>query len=207
MTFLLDPHTVSEIIGYLTLFAVAVGTIGEAYAHLIPDRVLPNRLKANEAFKERIAKACTFGLVVAVIVAIPATIISDRINDTAFEQLQGRVQNIDTGLGGRHLTQSQKDVLGSVAGAQIAIISEMLGESDDFARELGRALHVPNSSISGGNTMQNGSLGLVVVYDHSNPVSVSVFAALAQAQLEPKDGGDSPGATVFIKVYPKQSAF
>jgi hypothetical protein len=109
----------------------------------------------------------------------------------------------------RHVDAIAQRVIRSTTlpGAIISIIPFMPGEPQNFANQLGEAF----SSIAGvqvavghDNFIMNGTRGLYVQYDHNNPVSVSVFNALAKAGLNPIDGTPTPGTSiVFVKVAPQ----
>jgi hypothetical protein len=60
-----------------------------------------------------------------------------------------------------------------------------------FADALGNALKLAKDAqvaVGHNNFIMNGQEGLIVQYDHSYPVSVSVFNALVKAGLKPIDG-------------------
>jgi hypothetical protein len=109
---------------------------------------------------------------------------------------------------GRHIGPDEARIIRSAVlpGATVSIIPFMPGESESFANALAGALSaVPGAQIAvgRGNTIMNGQTGLIVQYDHSNPISASVFEALRRAGLNPIDGPDTPGPVVFIKVAPQ----
>jgi hypothetical protein len=87
----------------------------------------------------------------------------------------------------------------------LSIIPFMPGEPQTFADDLGTVLAtVPGAQVAVGhdNMIMNGQTGLIVQYDRSNPVSVSVFKALVKAGLHPTEGPSAPGSVVYIKVAP-----
>lgn len=88
-------------------------------------------------------------------------------------------------------------------GAIVSIIPFM-PNLEPFALELGRAFaSVPGVQVSvgHGSMIMNGQTGVIVQYDHTNPVSASVFDALQKAGLHPVSGPAVPGTPiVFIKI-------
>lgn len=112
--------------------------------------------------------------------------------------------------GARHVDAEAARIILSTTrpGAVVSIIPFLPGEPETFARELGSAFAaVPGAqaAVSGGNTIENGQTGLIVQYDHSNPVSQSVFNALRKAGFHPTAGAETPGSpVVFIKVAPQE---
>jgi len=94
----------------------------------------------------------------------------------------------------------------TLSGAIVSIIPFM-PNLEPFASALGNAFAaVPGVQVAvgHGNFIMNGQVGLIVQYDHANPVSASVFNALVKAGLNPIDGPATPDTSiVFIKVAPK----
>lgn len=92
------------------------------------------------------------------------------------------------------------------SGAIISIIPFM-PNLERFASDLGAVFAtVPGVQVAvgHGNLIMNGQTGLIVQFDHKNPTSASVFAALSKAGLNPIDGPATPGTPiVFIKVAPQ----
>jgi hypothetical protein len=107
---------------------------------------------------------------------------------------------------GFHVSGEARQIIRSTTlpGAIISIIPFMPGEIQRFADDLGAAFSaVPGVQVAvgRGNIIMNGQTGLIVQYDHSNPVSASVFNALAKAGFHPLDGPSTPATSVvFIKV-------
>lgn len=95
----------------------------------------------------------------------------------------------------------------TLPGAIVSIIPFLPGEPQNFANELGAAFSAaPGVQVAVGNDnfIMNGQRGLIVQYDHNNPVSTSVFDALTRARLNPIEGPATPGTSiVFIKVAPQ----
>jgi hypothetical protein len=109
---------------------------------------------------------------------------------------------------GRRVSQEAARVIRSTTlpGATVSIIPFMPGEPQRFADELAASFSaVPEAQVAIGhdNMIMNGQEGLIVQYDHTNPVSASVFNALVTAGLNPIDGPPAPGPVVFIKVAPQ----
>lgn len=109
--------------------------------------------------------------------------------------------------GSRKVTAEAARIVRSTAlpGVTVSIIPFLPGEPQAFADELAAALNaVPGAQVAvgHGNMIVNGQQGLIVQYDHSNPVSASVFNALAKAGLNPISGPPADGPVVYIKVAP-----
>jgi hypothetical protein len=89
----------------------------------------------------------------------------------------------------------------------IVSIIPFMPNLEQFASDLGAAFAaVPRVQVAvgHGNTIINGQTGLIVQYDHNNPVSASVFNALVKAGLNPIEGAPATGSPiVFIKVAPR----
>jgi hypothetical protein len=105
------------------------------------------------------------------------------------------------------LTDDARRIIRATAmpGAIVSIIPFM-PDLERFATELGNAFNAIAGiqvAVGHGNVIINGQTGLIVQFDHTNPVSASVFEALRQAGLNPIDGPSTPGPVVFIKVAPQ----
>jgi hypothetical protein len=90
----------------------------------------------------------------------------------------------------------------TLPGPTISIIP-FVTSLEPFANELASAFEaVPGAQVvvGRGNMITNGQNGLIVQYDHTNQVSVSVFNALVKAGLSPIDGTPVSGSVVYIKV-------
>lgn len=94
----------------------------------------------------------------------------------------------------------------TMPGAIVSIIPFM-PNLEQFASDLGAAFEaVPGVQVAvgHGNTIINGQTGLIVQYDHNNPVSASVFNALIKAGLNPIAGAPvTESSIVSIKVAPR----
>jgi hypothetical protein len=109
---------------------------------------------------------------------------------------------------GRRLRAEQVAIIRSTVkpGAIIIIIPLVPGGPQDFAHDLAVAFSsVPDVKVSveTGNLILNGSRGLMVQFDHSNPVSISVFEALQRTGLDPKDLSNISGPEFYLKVAPE----
>ena len=114
----------------------------------------------------------------------------------------------EAGTAARDISDKQRDQLKSAVrpGAKVSIIALTGGEPEAFARALADALAKAGAetSFATSSAPLNGDAGLLVTFNHHNAVSRSVFDALDQAWLGPKDMDDTHGTpVVVIKVGPK----
>ena len=105
----------------------------------------------------------------------------------------------------RHITAKEARIIKATTlpGATVSIIPYLPGAVEEFADALAGAFEaVPGAQVAvgRGNVIMNGQTGLIVQYDHSNSVAVSVFNALVKAGLKPTEGTEVPGSVVYIKV-------
>lgn len=80
----------SDVLEYAAVTGVAIATLGESYAHLLPSRLLPKSLASGRS-RARVGRASTILLVAMAILAIPIAILKNREG----EQLDHKVALID----------------------------------------------------------------------------------------------------------------
>ena len=99
----------------------------------------------------------------------------------------------------RSLDAHQRDVIKRfvLREAKASIVSPHQGEPHDFAAALASALRAAGAWVADDqrNSVEPGTTGLTVAYDHGVPADSSIFLALQRAGLNPKDE-DIPGAPV-----------
>ena len=87
------------------------------------------------------------------------------------------------------------------------MIPLMPGEPERFANEIATAFQDAGAEVNvrGGNMILNGQVGILVMFDHSDATSKSVFVGLKAANLNPNHLKDLPGeSVVYIKVGPAE---
>jgi hypothetical protein len=126
----------------------------------------------------------------------------------ALTNLGSRVEKGIAQSGPRQITKAQKESIRRIVSpcVQISIMPLMPGEPEEFANALGAAFSDAGAqaAVGSGNMIMDGTEGLRVRYDHSDPKCKSVFSALDVAGLNPVDNGDAAGnRIVLIRVAPK----
>jgi hypothetical protein len=108
----------------------------------------------------------------------------------ALAKLTTNVGHIATGLSSRHLSAAQREIIVLLDLKKLPIIiqADNSGEEESFARELDEVLQAAGASVTlrTGNTILNGSVGLIVRFDKSDRAAASVFDALEKTQLHPE---------------------
>ncbi len=104
----------------------------------------------------------------------------------------------------RSLDTHQRDVIKRfvLREAKASIVSPRQGEPHDFAAALASALRAAGAWVANDqrNSVEPGTTGLTVAYDHGVPADSSIFLALQRAGLNPKDENipGAPVATVIV---------
>ncbi len=105
----------------------------------------------------------------------------------------------NAGSAARSLDAHQRDVIKRfvLREAKASIVSPRDGEPHDFAAALASALRAAGAWVADDqrNSVEPGTTGLTVAYDHAVPADSSIFLALQRAGLNPRNE-DIPGAPV-----------
>ncbi len=90
--------------------------------------------------------------------------------------------------------------------AKASIVSPHQGEPHNFAGALASALRAAGAWVADDqrNSVEPGTTGLTVAYDHGVPADSSIFLALQRAGLNPRDE-NIPGAPVATIIVGPQS--
>jgi hypothetical protein len=107
----------------------------------------------------------------------------------------------------RTVSSTQRQIIkqANPHGMNIGIVSMPFGEPEDFAKSLAGAFSDAGAIVwlgGQGNMFKNGSEGLRVLFDHSNPRCLATFKALDNCGWHPVDGGEWPNG-MLIQVHVK----
>ncbi len=123
--------------------------------------------------------------------------------------VKSNVRRINNALASRHLTIAQRHVivLLHLKGYTVVIRANHNGEELAFALELRSAFLAAGANVpqlGQGNTIDNGSQGLVVHLDPTDPIALKVLNALAEVGLKPRSQL-AYGGSFVIEVAPRPS--
>lgn len=188
-----------ELVEYLVLAGIFVATIGEGYAHLIPDKYLLRVLVPKER-KQLVARWSAVLLIVVSFIAIPVAIFKNRELSDRNETIQAAFARLTSQLGvslHRRLTQEQIAIIrrwASNKNLTIDILPDLFSkwassDTTEFGIELARILKdLDNVTILVGKPdFRRSDHGVLVSVDKANQNATAFLEGLRVAGLDVTD--------------------